>query len=93
MDNTKVFILRVCDSEDAYLYLCLVLDSEKEFIRAKDLIEKFDDDYYAIIDGDYSSEEGFEDCYTGNYYEDLLSFLDKCNIQSLPYTMEDIYVR
>lgn len=88
----QVYILRVLDAEDSYEYITLVLKTEEEFNKAKKLIEDFDVTYYDIIEGDL--ESGYdEDIYTGSYYEDLLSYLDKHNIESIRRTEEIIYVR
>lgn len=88
----QVYILRVLDADDGYQYITLVLRTEEEFNKAKKLIEAFDATYYHIIDGELESEYD-EGIYTGSYYEDLLSYLDKHNIESIPRTEEVIYVR
>lgn len=86
----QVYILRVLDADDDYLYMTLVLRTKKEFDKAVELIREFDDDYYEVIDG----EKDYEDrVYTGNYYEDLLDYLDKHHIESIPITEDVIHVR
>lgn len=86
----QCYILRVLDSDDDYHYITLVLRTEKEFNKAIKLIKEFDSDYYEVVDG----EKEYEDrVYTGNYYDDLLNYLDKNHIESISKTEATIYVR
>ena len=86
----QVYILRVLDRDDGYQYITLVLKTEEDFNKAIELVKEFDGDYYEVIDGEKEYEDGV---YTGNYYEDLLDYLDKHHIESIPRTEEIVYVR
>lgn len=86
----QVYILRILDNDDGYHYTTLVFKTEKELNKAIELIKEFDGDYYKVVDG----EKEYKDrVYTGNYYDDLLDYLDKYHIESIPRTEEVIYVR
>lgn len=86
----QVYILRILDNDDGYHYTTLVFKTEKELNKAIELIKEFDGDYYKVVDG----EKEYEDrVYTGNYYDDLLDYLDKHNIGSISNTEAILYIR
>lgn len=61
--RNKIFILTITDKDDGYDLVSLAFKSIEELNEAKELIDSFTHDFYSTDS-------------IGNYYEDLLNFLD-----------------
>lgn len=80
----KVYILRVLDNDDEYVYKTLVFDNKEEFEKAKQLIENYDDNYY---------NNNLD--YNGDEYIDGLDELIEKHIKTSNHILEieNIFVR
>lgn len=89
--NKEIYVLRVVENEDDYLYMTLGFESKRDLLNAKGVIEKFDEDWYNWYDG--LCEENSK--YSGDYYSDLVNELEEKGIKqiSLKVYSESVGVR
>ena len=77
--NKEIYVLRVVENEDDYLYMTLGFENKQDLLNAKGVIEKFDEDWYDWNDG--LCEENSK--YSGDYYSDLVNELEEKGIKQL----------
>lgn len=75
----KKYILRILDGEDGFVYYVLLFDDAQELQRARNLIKKFNKEWY-----DYP--EKFDNC---NYAIELIKVL---NDNSINYEVPELEV-
>lgn len=79
----KYYVLNVLDAEDGYNYYVLLFNDALELQRARNLIKKFDKEWYEC-------PEEFE---TDDYDNELLKTLDINSINYELPSLENVYIR
>ena len=81
----KVYILDIKDNDDNFIYETLVFTSKRKYEKAKEIIEKFDDEYYYEM-----SDEQRDNII---YYDELMGRLEEKNLLGVKTEIETIFVR
>ena len=79
----KKYILNVLDAEDGDIYYVLLFDDALELQRARNLIKKFDKEWY-----EYPDE--FNTC---DYVNELIKVLDENLVNYELPELENVYIR
>jgi hypothetical protein len=67
MENKKVYVLEIVDTDEGFVYDTLVFENERERNIAKLVVSDFDHNWYVVKNDDYRA--------THNYEEELKKYL------------------
>ena len=85
MPEERIYVLKIVDNDDEYIYVELIYNDLDTLNKAKQAVKKFDEYWY-----NRSFEEEMEEA---NYFEEMMEYLEDIELLGTQVYSDVVYIR